>query len=94
MVAKHVIEAVPSFLIESAVYNVPNASFDATTWTGRVQNALAHIYNGTTTDACLTSDDWLEVNRVKYLFAPGQTWSRATAHSFADQAWDYLGLGS
>jgi len=94
MVRQGIIEVVPSFLIESAVYNVPNVGFDATTWSGRVRYALAHVYNGTMSDACVTSDDWLEVNRVKYLFAPGQSWSRATAHNFAGQAWDYLGLGS
>jgi hypothetical protein len=63
MVDRGAIEIVPSFLIESAVYNVPNPSFTPSTWTARVANALAHIYNGTDTDACIRSPDWLEVNR-------------------------------
>jgi hypothetical protein len=94
MVAKSIIEVVPSFLLESAVYNVPNASFNAMTWTGRIRNVLAHIYNGTMTDDCVASDAWLEVNRVKYLFHPEQSWSRETAHNFAARAWSYLGLES
>jgi hypothetical protein len=94
MVEEDVIAAVPSFLIESAVYNVPNASFSSNTWTARVEAALVHIYNGTKTNDCVASDDWLEVNRCKYLFADGQAWSYETANSFALRAWGYLGFGS
>ena len=93
MVEEGVIGVVPSFLIESAVYNVPNGEFNLTTWTARVEAALRYIYNGTKTDACLSSDDWLEVNRCKFLFAPGQSWSRETANNFALEAWRYLGFG-
>jgi hypothetical protein len=94
MVDKDIIDVVPSFLIESAVYNVPNATFAASTWTARVESALTHIYNGTKTDACVASMDWLEVNRCKFLFASGQAWTHQTANSFALQAWRYLGFGS
>lgn len=94
MVEKGVISAVPSFLIESAVYNVPNTTFAASTWTSRVEGSLVHIYNGTKTDACIASMDWLEVNRCKYLFATGQAWTHQTANSFALEAWRYLGFGS
>jgi hypothetical protein len=94
MVDKAVIDIVPSFLIESSVYNVPNRSFNAGTWTGRVENALTHIFNGTKTDDCVASMDWLEVNRCKYLFANGQNWSHETANAFALQAWRYVGFGS
>jgi hypothetical protein len=94
MVDKGVIEIVPSFLIESGVYNVPNDRFSHSAWTARIEAVLAYIYNGTKTDDCISSNDWLEVNRVKYLFASGQTWSRETANSFALEAWRYLGFGS
>lgn len=94
MVEKGVIDIVPSFLIESAVYNVPNPEFNATTWTGRVENALVHIFNGTKTDECVASMDWLEVNRCKYLFASGQAWTHETANNFALAAWRYVGFGS
>lgn len=94
MVKDDVIAVVPSFLIESAVYNVPNEYFDRSDWTARVEAALGHIFNGTKTDECISSEDWLEVNRCKYLFYNGQSWSRETANSFALQAWNYLGFGS
>ncbi|MCA1706334.1 MAG: nucleotidyltransferase [Actinobacteria bacterium] len=94
MAAKDVIEAVPSFLIESAVYNAPDDYFGGGTWTARVRAALAYIYDGTNTDACVASNDWLEVSRCKFLFASGQSWTRETANDFTLKAWGYLGLGS
>jgi hypothetical protein len=93
MVKKGVIEVVPSFLIESAVWNVPDRDFNSSaTWTGRVQNALAHIYNGTASAACVRSGNWMEVNGIKYLFHPAQNWTHQQAHQFAARAWDYVGL--
>ncbi len=92
MVDEGVIEVVPSFLIESSVWNVPNSGFDAPSWKGRVRTALAHIYNETRTSDCVTSDDWLEANAIKYLFYTGQNWSYTDAHKFASKAWDYIGF--
>ena len=94
MVEKKVIDVVPSFLIESAVYNVPNDRFDRSSWSARVEGVLSYIFSGTKSDVCVSSDDWLEVNRCKYLFFSGQSWSYATANNFALQAWRYLGFGS
>ena len=94
MVENRVITEVPSFLIESAVYNVPTSVFAASTWTDRVERALTHIYNGTTGDKCIESEDWREVSRCKYLFFNGQAWTVETANSFALAAWRYVGFGS
>lgn len=92
MVDEGIVEVIPSFLIESSVWNVPNDLFDADSWAGRVRNALAHIFNGTLSNDCVASDDWLEANGVKYLFHSTQSWSFVTAHEFTAKAWDYLGL--
>ena len=92
MVKGGVISEVCSFLIESSVYNVPNNVFSSNTWTGRVKESLAHIYVGTGSEDCLTSDDWLEANGVKYLFYNGQNWTPAEARSFALAAWQYCGF--
>jgi hypothetical protein len=92
MVDEGLIDAVPSFLIESAVWNVPNAAFDASTWTGRVRSALAHIFNGTLSSDCVASDDWMEANNIKYLFHSSQSWTWQQAHTFAGRAWDRIGL--
>ena len=94
MVKKGHIEEVPSFLIESAVYNVRDRVFtSADTWTEGVQGVLAYIYNGTKTDDCIRSEDWLEVSRCKYLFVDGQSWTRETANNFTVRAWQYAEFG-
>lgn len=93
MVAGGVIDVVPSFLIESATWNVPDGDLrDPPNWTGRTRHALAHIFNGTRTDECVQSDDWLEANGIKYLFHPTQNWTYRQLHEFADSAWDYVGF--
>jgi hypothetical protein len=92
MVDEGLIKPVPSFLIESAVWNVPNSSFNPDTWTGRVRNALAHIFNGTRTSECEASSDWKEVNDIKFLFHSTQSWTWQQAHQFADAAWDRIGF--
>lgn len=92
MVDEGAIEEVPSFLIESSIWNVPNEKFDASTWKGRVRAALAYIFNETLTADCVTSDDWLEANAIKFLFWSGQSWTYADAHRFASKAWDYIGF--
>jgi hypothetical protein len=93
MADKGVIEVVPSFLIESSVWNVPKSAFDPPSWKGRVRAALAHIYNETLTSDCVSSDDWLEANAIKYLFHASQKWSYTDAHEFASKAWGYIGFG-
>lgn len=92
MVDEGKIEKVPSFLIESSVWNVPNGHFDVDSWTGRVRNALAHIFNGTRNDECFRSEDWLEANALKFLFFDGQNWTYDQAHTFASAAWSYIGF--
>jgi hypothetical protein len=93
MVKEGVIQAVPSFLIESAVWNVgTNAFLTPETWLGRVREVLATIYQGTKDDSALRSTDWMEVNNIKYLFHSSQGWTHAQANAFAYEAWNYLGL--
>ena len=92
MVDRGIIDPVPSFLIESAVFNVPSPDFTTSSWTGRVRNALAHIHNGTMTTDCVSSSDWMEVNRIKYLFHASQSWTHGQAHEFASRAWNYIGF--
>lgn len=92
MVENGIIEVVPSFLIESSVWSVPNGDFSVDSWAGRVRNALAHIYNGTLSGECVASDDWLEANGIKFLFHSSQGWSYQDAHNFAGKAWKYIGF--
>lgn len=80
----------PSFLIECLVASVPETSFDRTSWRAIVRETLRQAFNSTLTVE--TCEDWLEVNRIKYLFWPTQPWTRSSAHGFASAAWDYVGL--
>jgi hypothetical protein len=88
MVEDGVIEIVPSYLIESLVYNVPNDNFGTGTWGGDVRTALTYIWNGTTDLAC--EQRWTEVNGIKFLFHSAQPWDRAQARNFVQKAWAYV----
>jgi hypothetical protein len=88
MVEDRVIDVVPSYLIESLVYNVPNDYFGTGTWAGDVRNVLGHIWQDTAAAEC--ERRWFEVNGVKYLFHVAQQWSRAQARTFVLRAWDYV----
>lgn len=81
---------VPSFLIESLVWNVPNEGFGHGTYTSDVRWVLAHSYNNTRKDSDCA--EWVEVNGIKYLFHTAQPWTRAQAHAFISGAWDYIGF--
>ena len=80
---------VPSFLVECLVWNVPNSNFSGTTYKAIVRAALAHLFNETLNDN--SCSEWGEVSELKYLFRPSQPWTRAQAHNFISDAWDYVG---
>lgn len=83
-------KALPSFLIESLVYNVHDDQFGSSSYRDDVQNVLAHIFNNTRpTDDC---SRWTEVNGIKFLFHATQPWSQQEAHAFTDAAWNYVGF--
>ena len=93
MVKEGVISVVPSFLIESGVWNVPDHLLrDPATWTERVSFAVGHMMIGTSDDDCIGSDDWLEANGIKFLFSARQKWTRQDLNAFAHAAWSYCGL--
>jgi hypothetical protein len=91
MQENHVPEAgnIASSLIESLMWNVPDASFVRDTYQQIVRGALANSFNDTITDE--TCSEWGEVNELKYVFRLGQPWTRQQAHSFLSASWDYLG---
>ncbi len=83
-------ERLPSFFLESLVYNAPNDKFGNSTYEADVRAVLLHIYQHTR-----ASDDpskWLEVNGVKYLFHANQPWTKAEANAFVTAAWNYVGF--
>ena len=78
-----------SFLIECMVYNVPNNEFRYPDWESRLRSVLAYLYNNTLNDGLC--EYWVEVSDLKYLFHPTQAWTRAGAHSFVSECWDFVG---
>lgn len=86
---------VPSFFIESLVYNCPDTIIQRDTWTGVVKGVLAYIWEELDGEEPVDEPSrWLEVNRCKFLFHSAQKWSRQDGRDFAYAAWNYLELGS
>ncbi len=84
-----VAEPIPSFLIESLTWNVPDDGFRQPTRYADVRYILAHLFNESRSqEAC---DLWTETNDVKYLFRSGQPWDRTQVNAFCDAAWSYVG---
>ena len=83
-------KAIPGYLIECMCWNVPNVNFDKNSWGERIQGVLIHLWSNTKDDAlCAT---WCEVDNIKYLFHSSQPWTRAAAHAFVGEAWNYVGM--
>lgn len=91
MVEKGISAEVPSFLLESLLYNVPNRGFGDYGYRANVASALTHLFNGTLEGG--GAEEWVEVNGLKWLFRSTQPWSKTQAHTFLSRAWDYLGFG-
>jgi hypothetical protein len=83
-------EAKPSYLMECLAFNLNDAYL--TRGGGRsawFRWALAELHNALQPDRYV-HDDWLEPNRLKYLFGLGQAWSVADARELTRKLWDYL----
>ena len=77
-------------MTECLVYNVPNQGFQIFSYKANVEHVLAHLFNGMLNDG--GSDEWVEVNGLKWLFHPTQRWTKAQARTFLSRAWDFLGF--
>jgi hypothetical protein len=85
MVDKGLIDAVPSFLMESMVWNVSDYIFNNNdTYTVRLREALRHMFHA-------DKEKWMEVNNIKFLFHPSQKWTEEQAVDFVRSAWNYMG---
>jgi len=94
MVANRILRAVPSFFIESLVYNCPDSILGRSSWTDRVKGILVHIWNELEgEEPSEASARWLEVNEWKYLFHANQKWTRADVET-SQAAWNSLGYTS
>jgi predicted nucleotidyltransferase len=88
MVDKGIISVVPSFMMECAVYNVPDDRFNESSNFHNCLNVLEEMLT-----ACVNPDihnEWLEVNELKYLFRASQSWTVNDMYRLVDSAIDYI----
>lgn len=87
---QHAIKALPSYLMECLVWNVPNAHISSGgTLDEGFRSTLAYLYNNLHVTA-FNADNWEEPNQLKYLARSGK-WDRADAFGLVDATWDFLG---
>jgi hypothetical protein len=80
----------PSYLIECLIWNVPNEGFGHSNYADDVRYVLVHLYNKTVKpEDC---NEWGEINELKYLFRPPQSWTLKQANDFLVAAWNYVGF--
>lgn len=79
---------IPGFLIECAVWNVPNRHLQHSDYSANVRETLVFLYNNTKTEELC--GEWGEVSELKYLFRPSQKWTREQMNAFTVSAWHYL----
>lgn len=80
---------VPSFLIECLVWNADLAAFSKDNYTAILRHIIANVWNNTRGEE--DCKNWVEVNRLKWLFRPSQPWTFKQANDFMQAAWNYIG---
>lgn len=82
------ITEVPSFMMECAVYNVPDRCFNSSS---NYQNCLAvlGVMEAAAADPA-AYNEWVEVNDLKYLFRIGQGWTIDDLRRLVTSATSYL----
>mgnify|MGYP006291100749 FL=1 len=84
-------DEMPSFLIESLVYNCPDSDFGDADLVEVIRRVLLSLKSG------LADQDQVcrctEVNGIKLLFRTNQGWTLDQARSFVNNAYDYVGFG-
>lgn len=85
-------KAANSFLIECLVFNAPDTCFNLVegSYYEDVKATISKLWNATKTDNDCSA--FVEVSRLKKLFAEGQPWTRAQAHEFLLRAWHHAGF--
>ncbi len=77
---------IPSFLIESLVYNCPNSCFTGDNLCQIVQSVLSHLSVFGSLLGMGPAYEWTEVNGIKMLFGSHQKWQTEDAAKFITQA--------
>lgn len=91
VVAGELAERIPSYLIECAVYNVPDDRFGDDSYLRDFRRVLSYMLSQTQSDGNWL--DWVEVHGLKYLFRGNRPWTYAQVHQLADRAYNEVGSG-
>ena len=83
-------KSMSSFLLESIVYNCPEATFQQASHLDDLKATIIHLWSATEHATC--ENALFEVNGIKYLFHSLQAWDRATTRTFLQDAWNYVGF--
>lgn len=95
LVERGLLRDVPSYFIECLAFNCPDDVYTGQTWTSITRQALQSVWNGLSGDEPVNAAlRWREANRIKFLFEPGQKWTRETGRKFVQAAWNHLGFNS
>ena len=82
---------VPSYAIECCVFNLSDASLSAVIDRyAQVRNVIIGIFAATKDDE--SCKEWVEVNHLKWLFRPGQPWTRDDVRELMRAAWRHVGF--
>jgi hypothetical protein len=80
----------PSYAIESMIWNVPSPLFGNPALREDLKAAIAQLWTGTQSDQGCSA--WKEVNGIKPLFKAGQPWTRDQANQFLYDSWVFAEL--
>ena len=83
-------ETIPGYLIECLVYNTPDHYFNGNSWLSMVRGIFDYVWSATKSDG--DCSNWMEVDRIKFLFHPLQPWEKAQANAFISDAWTRIGV--
>lgn len=78
---------VHGYFIECLLFNLPDHLFQRSTYRASVLDVLATLWNAIQDGEHV---DWVEVNRHKWLWRGGQSWTPDEASNFAHGAWNYV----
>ncbi|MBI9081440.1 MAG: nucleotidyltransferase [Pseudodesulfovibrio sp.] len=80
--------AIPGFLCECLMWNVPNGKITGKTLYDGLRESIAYLHNTIDNGNHTT---WGEVSDLKDLFGPHQKWTDKQTKDFLYEAWHYVG---
>jgi hypothetical protein len=83
-------EEVHGYFLECLLFNLPDNTFMFNAYKRTAMELLARMWNDIENSK---HTDWVEENRLKWLWRGGQTWTPGEASDFTYKAWNYINGG-